>query len=292
LKVGIGSPGVLRRARNWLRDDGRLFMHVFNHRAHSYRFDHETPEDWIAQHFFNGGIMPGADLPRRFAEMFEVEAQWRWSGEHYRRTSMDWLANFDARRARIDPLFNGFTGIVRTYGRSDGGCSFWRRRVFSAMRAVKSGALAIIGCSRRPQRMRESIVTSIAWIIFANKPVYPLYLWFYVGSGAPESVWTMLAAPLYAAIALVARRASLPTRVALPLAGAADTIFATKLFGVGAGTELFFAPCAMIAALSFDVPERKIARGLIAGILIAFAALHRRYGHPGMHGVRKSFPVF
>ncbi len=101
---------LLRRARNWLRDDGRLFLHVFTHRAHSYRFDDENPEDWIARHFFTGGIMPGADLPRRFAEIFEVEAQWRWSGEHYRRTSLDWLANFDARRDRVYPLFKQVYG--------------------------------------------------------------------------------------------------------------------------------------------------------------------------------------
>lgn len=126
--------------------------------------------------------------------------------------------------------------------------------------------------------MREFVVASIAWIIFANKPVYPLYVWFYVGSGALESAWTMLAAPLYAAIALGVRRTSLSARIALPVVGAADTVFATKLFGPASGTELFFAPCAMIAALSFDAAEQKIARSILAGIFVAFAALHGRYG--------------
>jgi hypothetical protein len=46
---------------------------------------------------------------------------------------------------------------------------------------------------------REPVVAAISWIIGANKPVYLLYVWFYVGSGPPQAAWTMLAAPLYAA---------------------------------------------------------------------------------------------
>jgi hypothetical protein len=128
--------------------------------------------------------------------------------------------------------------------------------------------------------MRETIVSSIAWIIFANKPVYPLYVWFYIGSGAQASAWTMLAAPLYAAIALFAHRFALAARIALPIVGAADTMFATKLFGPASGTELFLAPCAMIAALSFDPSERKTSRMILIGIFGAFVVLHGRYGAP------------
>jgi hypothetical protein len=136
-------------------------------------------------------------------------------------------------------------------------------------------------------RKRESVVAAVAWIICANKPVYPLYVWYFVGSGALASAWTALAAPLYAAIAILAGRGSLLStrqsllaRAALPAVGAADTIFATKLFGAGSGTEMFFAPCVMIAALSFDASERKVARALVAGIFGAFALLHGRYGAP------------
>jgi hypothetical protein len=31
-----------------------------------------------------------------------VGKEWRWSGEHYRRTALDWLANFDAHRDAIE----------------------------------------------------------------------------------------------------------------------------------------------------------------------------------------------
>src|SRR5271156_4822352 len=34
----------------------------------------------------------------------------RWSGEHYQRTAMDWLANFDARRSEIETVLRGVYG--------------------------------------------------------------------------------------------------------------------------------------------------------------------------------------
>ena len=49
---------LLFRARSWLKQDGRLFLHIFTHRAGAYLFDRANREDWIAQHFFTGGMMP------------------------------------------------------------------------------------------------------------------------------------------------------------------------------------------------------------------------------------------
>ncbi len=109
---------LLGRARGWLRPDGRLFLHVFTHRARSYRFAADG-DDWIGKYFFTGGIMPAHDLPHRFPGLFAVEAEWRWSGENYRRTAMDWLANFDAKQAGIMPILRA------VYGRDAG---VWRKR--------------------------------------------------------------------------------------------------------------------------------------------------------------------
>ncbi|MGD0107151.1 MAG: cyclopropane-fatty-acyl-phospholipid synthase family protein, partial [Rhodopila sp.] len=86
---------LLGRVHGWLRPDGRLFMHVFSHHSAPYLFDVADKEDWIAQHFFTGGIMPSHGLIRHVAERFEVEADWRWNGGHYARTAKDWLSNFD-----------------------------------------------------------------------------------------------------------------------------------------------------------------------------------------------------
>lgn len=101
---------LLERARGWLKPDGKLFLHVFTHRNRSYRFDHNNPADWIAHHFFTGGIMPSFDLPHRFEDIFTVEQDWRWSGQHYQRTALDWLENFDREIDRIRPLLKSVYG--------------------------------------------------------------------------------------------------------------------------------------------------------------------------------------
>lgn len=110
---------LLGRIRGWLEPDGRLFMHVFTHRDHPYRFEAADEADWIAQHFFTGGIMPSHGLIRHFADLFEVEQEWRWNGDHYRRTALDWLANYDGAAAPIAAI------LRETYGED---WKIWRRR--------------------------------------------------------------------------------------------------------------------------------------------------------------------
>jgi cyclopropane-fatty-acyl-phospholipid synthase len=101
---------LLARVRTWLKPDGRLFLHVFTHRAVPYRFDHTDPTDWIAQHFFTGGIMPSEALIEQFAQFFVLESGWRWSGVHYQRTAEDWLANFDRNTEQIMTIFQSCYG--------------------------------------------------------------------------------------------------------------------------------------------------------------------------------------
>ena len=101
---------LLGRARGWLRPDGRLFLHVFSHRSTPYRFNAEDPADWIAQHFFTGGLMPSHDLVRQFDDLFRLEADWRWSGTHYARTAEDWLKAYDAHADQVEPLLREVYG--------------------------------------------------------------------------------------------------------------------------------------------------------------------------------------
>ena len=101
---------LFERARGWLASDGRLFMHIFTHRAQPYRFDHTDREDWIGQYFFTGGIMPSHGLPGQFPDLFTIEKEWRWNGRHYERTALDWLANFDAHQAEIDVIMRDVYG--------------------------------------------------------------------------------------------------------------------------------------------------------------------------------------
>ena len=110
---------LLRRVEGWLAQDGRVFVHVFAHRTTPYRFDPSNEADWIAQHFFTGGIMPSHGLMDHASGLFEVEESWRWSGEHYRRTAEDWLANYDRHKDAIMMLLRDVYGSE---------AQLWRRR--------------------------------------------------------------------------------------------------------------------------------------------------------------------
>ena len=110
---------LFARVRSWMTPDGRFFMHVFTHKRVPYRYRTEDKADWIAQHFFTGGIMPSHGLARRFPDLFEVEDDWAWDGTHYERTALDWLSNFDAREAEIMPV------LRRVYGAD---APLWKKR--------------------------------------------------------------------------------------------------------------------------------------------------------------------
>ena len=110
---------LLERMRGCLEPDGRMFIHIFTNARAPYRFSIDDKSDWIAQHYFTGGIMPSQTLIRQFADCFAVDAEWRWSGEHYRRTAADWLKNFDENSEAISAV------LQRICGRD---ASLWRRR--------------------------------------------------------------------------------------------------------------------------------------------------------------------
>jgi cyclopropane-fatty-acyl-phospholipid synthase len=110
---------LMTRVRSWLKPDGRFFLHIFTHRTGAYLFDHADGDDWIARHFFTGGVMPSHHLIRQYADLFEIEKEWRWSGTHYQRTAHDWLNNFDAHRDAIESV------LREVYG-SD--TALWMRR--------------------------------------------------------------------------------------------------------------------------------------------------------------------
>ncbi|MES2301919.1 MAG: cyclopropane-fatty-acyl-phospholipid synthase family protein [Pseudomonadota bacterium] len=101
---------LLGRIRGWVKPGGRLFLHVFSHERYPYRFDTADKSNWIAQYFFTGGIMPSHGLIRQFGDLFALEADWRWDGNHYERTALDWLALFDANIGEIEPVLRGVYG--------------------------------------------------------------------------------------------------------------------------------------------------------------------------------------
>ena len=55
--------------------------------------------------------MPSHNLIRQYADLFEVEQDWRWSGIHYQRTADDWLNNFDNNVDEIRGLMKEVYGV-------------------------------------------------------------------------------------------------------------------------------------------------------------------------------------
>ena len=105
-------------------------------------------------------------------------------------------------------------------------------------------------------------------------------MWYLVGNGVTASLWTLAAVPFLLTIPLVAKRLPLAGRIALPLIGTIDTWFETKLFGQSSGTELFFAACSILAAMSFHADEKWWQRGIAAFVFVVFVASRSFIGAP------------
>jgi cyclopropane-fatty-acyl-phospholipid synthase len=116
---------LLARIAGWLTPGGALFVHHFCHRSYAYPFLAAGPNDWMARHFFSGGMMPCEDWLSRFPRDFSVAQRWRVSGLHYHRTCEAWLANLDARRERVLPV------LAQTYGSRFAALWLQRWRLFA-----------------------------------------------------------------------------------------------------------------------------------------------------------------
>jgi cyclopropane-fatty-acyl-phospholipid synthase len=86
-----------RRIASWLRPGGALFVHVFSHASEPYLFGDGERADWMARHFFTGGMMPSdAWLPTAI-DALDLEVDEVIDGTHYARTLAAWLERLDAR---------------------------------------------------------------------------------------------------------------------------------------------------------------------------------------------------
>lgn len=117
-------PALLEKAARWLNEEGKLFLHIFTHARHSYLFEDGDDSDWMARHFFSGGMMPSQNLYRLFQKDLSLEKDWEISGLNYQRTAEDWLRNADANREKILDLFE------RVYGKGRGLLWLARWRIF------------------------------------------------------------------------------------------------------------------------------------------------------------------
>ena len=115
---------LFARIANWLKPEGKLFTHVFYHGRCCYPFETDGNNDWMARHFFTGGLMPSADLFLQFQRDLVFEQRWLISGLHYQKTLEAWLVRHDAAGSQIRPIFES------TYGRKLAPIMFHRWRLF------------------------------------------------------------------------------------------------------------------------------------------------------------------
>ena len=115
---------LLERISGWLKQDGRLFVHIFAHRRFSYLFETDGADNWMGRHFFTAGLMPSDELLRCFQDHLVPEEHWRVSGVHYQKTAEAWLHRMDLQAAEIRRLFRD------VYGPAEAQRWFRRWRIF------------------------------------------------------------------------------------------------------------------------------------------------------------------
>jgi cyclopropane-fatty-acyl-phospholipid synthase len=101
---------LMGKVARLLRPGGQLFVHIFSHARYAYAFDINDPDDWIAQHYFAGGIMPSDQLLLYFQRDLKIVDHWRLDGRHYAKTAEAWLENLDRSRDQALAILRGAHG--------------------------------------------------------------------------------------------------------------------------------------------------------------------------------------
>ena len=115
---------LLKRVSEWLKKDGKLFVHIFTHKEIAYPFEDKGEGDWMAREFFSGGQMPSHKLLTCFPSRMKIEKDWRVEGTHYEKTSLAWLNKMDENKKEVLKLFE------KTYGKNEASTWFQRWRIF------------------------------------------------------------------------------------------------------------------------------------------------------------------
>jgi cyclopropane-fatty-acyl-phospholipid synthase len=113
---------LFAKLERWLAPGGALFVHVFCHRELAYPFEDRGASDWMARHFFTGGVMPSVDLLPAFRGGLELDRRWLVPGFHYQRTAEAWLGNLDRHRDEATEIL----GRVHGTGAARAWCERWR----------------------------------------------------------------------------------------------------------------------------------------------------------------------
>lgn len=115
---------LMKKISQWLKPEGKLFIHIFCNRQYSYLFETKDDTDWMASNFFSGGQMPSNDLLLNFQKDLHIEKHWCVDGTHYAKTLRAWLKLLDSNQAKINEI------IIDHYGKEESNIWFNRWRMF------------------------------------------------------------------------------------------------------------------------------------------------------------------
>ncbi|CAN6985054.1 unnamed protein product [Brassica rapa subsp. trilocularis] len=104
---------LLKKIGRWMKEDALLFVHHFCHKTFAYHFEDVNDDDWITRHFFSGGTMPSANLLLYFQEDVTIVDHWLLNGNHYAKTSEEWLKRMDKEIVAIKEI------MEMTYGKEE-----------------------------------------------------------------------------------------------------------------------------------------------------------------------------
>ncbi len=101
---------LTEKVKNWLRPDGLALVHIFCHRQFGYVFEVQDANDWMAENFFTGGIMPSFDIFENASDALNLQEKWWINGTHYQRTLEDWRKLLDQKTDSVRDLFMSHYG--------------------------------------------------------------------------------------------------------------------------------------------------------------------------------------
>ncbi|ORY86828.1 S-adenosyl-L-methionine-dependent methyltransferase [Protomyces lactucae-debilis] len=102
---------LLAKVSRWLKDEGKLFVHIFCHKTQPY--DYKDGDGWMTDYFFTGGTMPSNDLFLYFQDDLAIEGHWAVNGKHYAQTCEEWLKLLLKNKRQAEPY------LKQTYGEGE-----------------------------------------------------------------------------------------------------------------------------------------------------------------------------